>query len=74
MDQSFLLLLALAIVVAVAAGSMVRTRMLAQHAGAAPTEYPFAASTEGEKVCPTCGMGNLWTSGRCISCGHALKG
>ena len=74
MDQSFLLLLALLIVVAVAAGSMVRTRMLAEQAGGMSVESPFAASTEGEKRCPKCGMGNLWTSSRCISCGNALKG
>ncbi len=37
-------------------------------------ESPFAVSTEGEKVCPKCGMGNLWTESRCISCGGALKG
>lgn len=40
----------------------------------APGESPFAASTEGEKVCPRCGMGNLWTDNRCISCGAKLPG
>jgi len=39
-----------------------------------PTESPFAVSTEGEKRCPKCGMGNLWTSARCISCGTRLAG
>jgi hypothetical protein len=37
-----------------------------------PSESPFAASTEGEKLCPQCGMGNLWTDDRCISCGASL--
>ena len=37
-----------------------------------PHESPFAASTEGEKRCPKCGMGNLWTDDRCISCGAKL--
>ena len=37
-------------------------------------ESPFAASTEGEKRCAKCGMGNLWTDARCVSCGAALKG
>lgn len=39
-----------------------------------PPESPFAASTEGEKRCPKCGMGNLWTDDRCISCGAKLPG
>jgi hypothetical protein len=39
-----------------------------------PHESPFAASTEGEKRCPKCGMGNLWTDDRCISCGAKLPG
>jgi hypothetical protein len=37
-------------------------------------ESPYAASTEGEKRCPKCGMGNLWTDARCISCGADLPG
>lgn len=37
-------------------------------------ESPFAVSTEGEKRCPKCGMGNLWTDTRCVSCGNPLKG
>lgn len=39
-----------------------------------PRESPFAASTEGEKRCPKCGMGSLWTDDRCISCGAKLPG
>ena len=39
-----------------------------------PRESPWAASTEGEKRCPKCGMGNLWTDNRCISCGAKLPG
>ena len=39
-----------------------------------PRESPFAASTEGEKRCPKCGMGSLWTDDRCISCGARLPG
>lgn len=37
-------------------------------------ESPFAASTEGEKRCPKCGMGNLWTDRECIACGSKLPG
>jgi len=39
-----------------------------------PPESPFAASTEGEKRCPKCGMGNQWTDARCVSCGANLPG
>jgi hypothetical protein len=37
-----------------------------------PPESPFAASVEGEKLCPKCGMGNMSTDDRCISCGATL--
>jgi Flp pilus assembly protein protease CpaA len=45
-----------------------------QEAAAASFESPFAASTEGEKRCGKCGMGNLWTDARCVSCGYQLPG
>lgn len=41
---------------------------------AATTESPFGVSTEGEKRCPYCGMGNLWTDRNCITCGKRLPG
>ena len=37
-------------------------------------ESRFAASTEGETLCPQCGMGNQSTDDRCISCGATLPG
>lgn len=37
-------------------------------------ESPFAVSTEGEKRCPKCGMGNLWTDRNCIACKARLPG
>jgi hypothetical protein len=40
----------------------------------AAQESPYATSTEGEKRCPKCGMGNLWTVRNCISCGSLLPG
>jgi hypothetical protein len=39
-----------------------------------PQSSPFAVSTEGEKRCPHCGMGNMWTDARCVSCGRPLRG
>jgi cytoskeletal protein RodZ len=41
---------------------------------AATRESPFATSTEGEKRCPNCGMGNLWTESRCSACKTPLRG
>ena len=40
----------------------------------ATRESPFGTSTEGEKRCPNCGMGNLWTDRNCISCKARLPG
>ncbi len=39
-----------------------------------PRKSPFAASSEGEKLCPRCGMGNQSTDDRCINCGATLPG
>jgi len=39
-----------------------------------PPESPFATSTEGDKRCPKCGMGNLWSERTCASCGAKLPG
>jgi hypothetical protein len=45
-----------------------------REAAAAAAGGMFAASTEGEKLCPYCGMGNLWIDRNCISCGGRLRG
>ena len=42
--------------------------------GRVPEESQFGVSTEGEKRCPKCGMGNLVSDARCISCGADLPG
>jgi len=39
-----------------------------------PKESPFAVSTEGEKRCPSCGMGNQVVDRTCVSCGADLPG
>ena len=36
--------------------------------------HELGVSTEGEKRCPSCGMGNLWTDRNCISCKARLPG
>jgi hypothetical protein len=74
MDQTYILLLGLAALVAVVAAVVIRMRMQQDQDEATPADSPFATSTEGEKRCPKCGMGNMWTDRQCIACGAALKG
>lgn len=73
MDQTALLGLIVAIVAAMVALARIITRPRPT-AGQAAGDSPIAVSTEGMKVCPSCGMGNLWTERRCNSCGSALRG
>ena len=72
MDQSFLLALAVALVVALAALGRLATRPQVSPGQAGDSQ--LAASTEGMTVCPKCAMGNLWTERTCINCGTKLKG
>jgi ribosomal protein L32 len=74
MDQPMLLALAVAVIVALVSAFLIRARMRRSEPATSPDESPFAVSTEGMKVCPKCGMGNLWTERRCSACGTALKG
>ena len=74
MDQSTqLLILIVAALVGVLALLVIMRRQRAEQADAT-RENPYATSTEGEKRCPKCGMGNLWTSAKCIGCGSRLPG
>jgi hypothetical protein len=72
MDSTLLLALAIALAVAVIAVLLIRRRQRAEAPG--PAESQVAVSTEGMKICPKCGMGNLWTDRACISCNGPLKG
>lgn len=74
MDLPFLIILVAAIVVAMLALARLLTRPQAPASEATAGDSPIAVSTEGMKICPRCGMGNLWTERRCISCGASLKG
>jgi hypothetical protein len=72
-DQTYLLVLVVAVIVAVAALGVIRAR------SRTPTtpdgnDSPFGVSTEGMKMCPKCGMGNLWTERRCSACGSPIRG
>ena len=73
MDQTFLLALAVALVVALAALGRLATHS-ARPSGHAAGDTAMGVSTEGMKVCPKCSMGNLWTERTCISCGTKLNG
>ena len=69
-DTMLLLGLAAAVLVTILA----MAAMLRRPAAAPAVDSPFAVSTEGEKRCPACGMGNLWTDRTCISCKARLPG
>lgn len=73
MDQTYLLLLAASVIVALAALGVIRSRPQTPSTPEG-TDSPFAASTEGSKLCPKCGMGNLWTERTCSACGSTLRG
>jgi hypothetical protein len=73
MDQTFLLALAVALVVALAALGRLVTRPPTPSSETAG-DGGLAMSTEGMKVCPKCAMGNLWTERTCINCGTKLRG
>ena len=73
MDETMLLFLIGAAIVGVVAVGLILLRRGSESAQAS-ADSPFAASTEGSKLCPRCGMGNLWTERTCISCGARLKG
>jgi hypothetical protein len=74
MDQTTqLLVLVAAASVGLIALYLITSRQRRDRA-AATRESPFATSTEGEKRCPNCGMGNMWTDTRCIACKAPLRG
>jgi hypothetical protein len=74
MDQSLLMPLIGAAALGIVATLLILRRQRKEAEAAGPAESPFAVSTEGEKRCPKCGMGNLWTDSRCVSCGTRLPG
>jgi uncharacterized membrane protein len=71
MDQTTLLALIAAALVGLAASVVIARRQ--RKSNEIERESQYAVSTEGEKRCPKCGMGNLWTDATCISCGSPLK-
>jgi hypothetical protein len=73
MDRDVALLLVIIAAIGMLATLLIlrRERVAAQ---AEAAESRFAVSTEGEKRCPKCGLGNLVTSGTCAGCGAKLAG
>ncbi len=65
---------AVIIVAAVGVAATLAILRRQRHERERPPESPFGTSTEGEKRCPKCGMGNLVTSAQCVSCGARLPG
>ena len=70
-DSQVLLALVVVAAIGIAATVLILRRQRVDRE-ADSRESPFAASTEGEKRCPSCGMGNLWTDRECIACGARL--
>jgi hypothetical protein len=70
--QTQLLALAISVAVGVLALLLMVNRQRRQRDDET-RENPFATSTEGEKRCPKCGMGNLWTDRTCIGCGTRFR-
>lgn len=68
MDQTIILIAALAGIAGILASLAIVRRYRV------PRESPFATSTEGEKRCPSCGMGNQVVDLTCVSCGADLPG
>ncbi len=69
MDQTVLLILAIAVLVILSLLGIVTSRR-----PSSDPESGLATSTEGMKMCPRCGMGNLWTERSCSACGSSLAG
>ena len=72
MDQTILFVL----LVTAAAGGILALAALTRRSPTPTTagahETPYAASTEGMKRCPSCGVGGLVTEQRCSACGKRL--
>ncbi len=65
------------VLVLIAAIGMLSTLFILRRermASMGPVESPFAVSTEGEKRCLKCGLGNLVTSATCAGCDARLPG
>ena len=72
--ETQIFLLFTAATVGLLAGFAVILRERREAEAHAAADSPFGVSTEGEKRCPYCAMGNLWMDRNCISCGKRLPG
>ncbi len=62
------------LLLAIAALLLIVWGMLTARKTATDPDDQLATSTEGMKICPQCGMGNLWTERSCSACGNRLRG
>ena len=74
MDQTTQILLLIGAVALLTLAIVTIRRRQRMERESATRENLYATSTEGEKRCPSCGMGNLWTDRNCISCKARLPG
>lgn len=72
MDQTYMIILGVAVIVALGSVEVIRRRP--ETPATDGPDSRFAVSTEGMKICPKCGMGSLWTERRCSACGRELRG
>ena len=68
MDQPLLAIFAIAVIAGLLASVAILRRK------GPKKESPFAASTEGSKRCPNCGLGNMASDATCANCGMGLPG
>lgn len=71
MDESSAIAILIAAVVGVLAVAVILGRRDRERQ-ALSTDSPTAASSEGETICPNCGMGNLVGDATCAACGASL--
>lgn len=74
MDQSTQLLLLIASAGVGIVATLIMLRRQRHERETVDRESPYAASTEGSKRCPSCGMYNQWTDRNCLTCGRKLPG
>ena len=73
-DLTLLVLIGAAVLGLLAVLSLLRRERHEAEATVGEVESHFAMATEGMKLCPHCGMGNLATDDTCVSCKKRLPG
>lgn len=71
MDQQSAIVILIAAVIGILAIAIIIARH-DREAGVSSARARTAASSEGETICPSCGMGNLVGDTQCAACGARL--